>query len=403
MKKTLVALAALAVTSAFAQSSVSISGNADVGYLTKAAYSGNGKLFAKSTGIGDGALSPNRIILTVKEDLGGGTTATFYNEHGISPTNTTDWSSRTNNGAPQVVGVAKESTTDVQIPGSGSLTSSTNRGTYVGLANNNLGEVRAGFLVSSLYNTSAQSGYFLGMEQYGALLKDFGMTEAGGSRANGAHYISPKFGALNAEVQKQFGAERSLSSESTITPYTTNKAERTALRVNGDFGPLKAAWVHTNFVGEKDSQGQTPSSSVFGVAGSVPTAASNQSVSTKHDHLSAIYNISAFAFTYQYNKVDMSDALTVGSSRKGSSGQLGAQYTLGATTVYAITGKATMDSPTARVNDIHNTQVGVKYAMSKRTTLYAMTGSSKDSAVSTTSTNLMNKGTIAAVGLGHAF
>jgi len=72
MKKTLVALAALSAISAFAQSSVSISGNADVGFINKAVYGGDGKLFGKATGVTDGLNSPNRIILTVKEDLGGG-------------------------------------------------------------------------------------------------------------------------------------------------------------------------------------------------------------------------------------------------------------------------------------------------------------------------------------------
>ncbi len=91
MKKSLVALAALAATTAFAQSSVTISGNADVAYANKEAINGTGAKFLKSTGVGDGANVPNRIILTVTEDLGGGLKAQFVNEHGISPTNVTDW------------------------------------------------------------------------------------------------------------------------------------------------------------------------------------------------------------------------------------------------------------------------------------------------------------------------
>jgi predicted porin len=378
---------------------VTISGNADVGFVNKAAYGGNGNLFSKSSGVADGLNSPNRIILTVKEDLGGGMTATFYNEHGISPTNTNDWGSRTTNGAPQVIGVAKNSAADDQIPSSGSLTTSTNRGTYVGLADAKMGEIRAGFLVSSLYNTSAQSGYFLGVEQYGALLKDHGMAEVGGSRANGLQYTTPKLGMFTGTVQKQYGGERTYTSDAATAPYSTNKQERTALRADMDAGALKATYVRTELTKLQTAVGGTPANSIFGVAGTAPSASADQKA--KHDHLSAIYTYGPVAATYQYNKLDLTDNLTAGSSRNGKSNQYGIQYTVGAASVYAITGKANMDSPTARVNDITNTQYGVRYNLSKRTLAYFMAGTSKDSVP--TAADKMSKGTMSGVGVMHAF
>jgi len=400
MKKTLVALAALSAISAFAQSSVSISGNADVGFINKAVYGGDGKLFGKATGVTDGLNSPNRIILTVKEDLGGGLTATFFNEHGISPTNGTDWSTRTNNGAPQYVAGAKTAAADDQIPSSSSLTTSTNRNTFVALADAKLGEVRAGYMVSSLYNTSAQSGYFLGVEQYGALLKDFGMTEAGGSRANGLQYTSPQFGMFTGTVQKQYGGERTYTSETAGASFTQVKAERTALRGDINAGAFKATYVRTDYVSKKDFQAASvPNSSIFGVAAAASTA--NTDIKTKHDHLSAIYNIGPVAVTYQYNKASLTDAVTAGSSRELKSNQYGIQYTMGATSVYAITGNGTADSPTARVNDITNTQYGVRYNLSKRTLVYAMTGTSKDSVP--TAVDKMSKGTMNGIGMMHQF
>jgi len=397
MKKTLVALAALAATSAFAQSSVSISGNADVGYINKAVYDGKGASFAKSNGIGDGLNVPNRIILTVKEDLGGGLTASFVNEHGISPTNTQDWATRTVNGAPQFVGRAA-STTDSQIPADGALATTTNRNTYVALTDAKLGEVRAGYMVSSLYNTSAQSGYFLGVEQFGALLKDFGMAEAGGARANGVQYTSPKFGMFTGTVQKQYGAERTYSSEEkNAQAYTDNKAERTAFRADMDAGQLKASYVRTNYIALKEGANGNAATSVFGVAGS---AAANTDSHTGHDHLSAIYTIGPVAVTYQYNKAVVNN-IDDTKDRTLKSNQFGAQYTLGATSIFAITGKGTADSNTARVNDIRNTQFGVRYNLSKRTVVYAMTGTSKDSVP--TAADKMSKGTMNGIGLSHAF
>jgi len=235
------------------------------------------------------------------------------------------------------------------------------------------------------------------VEQYGALLKDFGMTEAGGARANGVQYTSPKFGMFTGTVQKQFGAERTYSADGTNQAYTDNKAERTAFRADMDAGQLKASYVRTNYIALKEGANGLGATSVFGVAG---TTATNTDSRTGHDHLSAIYTIGPVALTYQYNhaKVDNVDDTK---DRTLKSNQYGAQYTLGATSIFAISGKGTADSATARVNDIRNTQFGVRYNLSKRTVVYAMTGTSKDSVP--TAADKMSKGTMNGIGLSHAF
>ena len=83
MKKTLVAIAALAATASFAQSSVTISGIMDLGvvYTSKVA-TGAPKLAL-------GAANNNRIIFSGVEDLGGGMAATFAAQVRFSPTNGT--------------------------------------------------------------------------------------------------------------------------------------------------------------------------------------------------------------------------------------------------------------------------------------------------------------------------
>ena len=69
MKKTLVAVAALAASAAFAQSSVTLYGVAD-------AYFGSEKIAGVSqTVVNDGGLSQSRIGVSVKEDLGAGLSA----------------------------------------------------------------------------------------------------------------------------------------------------------------------------------------------------------------------------------------------------------------------------------------------------------------------------------------
>ncbi len=72
MKKSLVALAALAATSAFAQSTVSITGNLDVGYQM---FDIRGNKFTNSAG--SNGSSTTAVFFRGSEDLGGGLKANF--------------------------------------------------------------------------------------------------------------------------------------------------------------------------------------------------------------------------------------------------------------------------------------------------------------------------------------
>jgi len=87
MKKSLVALAALAATSAFAQSTVSLTGNLDVGYQM---FEIRGNKFTNSAG--SNGSSTSSMFFRGSEDLGGGLKANFQVEIGVAPSET---SSRT--------------------------------------------------------------------------------------------------------------------------------------------------------------------------------------------------------------------------------------------------------------------------------------------------------------------
>jgi hypothetical protein len=76
MKKSLVALAALTAVSAFAQSSVTLSGGVSMGY-TKATTARTASSATQSIGVGGvDAVNSNSFIFTATEDLGGGLKAT---------------------------------------------------------------------------------------------------------------------------------------------------------------------------------------------------------------------------------------------------------------------------------------------------------------------------------------
>ena len=84
MKKSLVAIAALAATGAFAQSSVTLSGVMDVG----AVYRSNTAPGLNKVGLD--RLNNNRLIFSGVEDLGGGLAATFAAQMRFEPTSGTN-------------------------------------------------------------------------------------------------------------------------------------------------------------------------------------------------------------------------------------------------------------------------------------------------------------------------
>ncbi len=398
MKKSLVALAALAATTAFAQSSVTISGNADVAYANKEAINGTGAQFLKSTGVGDGANVPNRIILTVTEDLGGGLKAQFVNEHGISPTNVTDWGVRANNGAPILIGSRAAATADNQISGDSAVTTGTNRGTYVALSGG-FGEVRAGYLVSSFYNLSSQSGHLLAAEQYGGQLHTLGLGEVGGARANGWQYTTPTFNGLKATVQQQTGAEREWEAAGTNQAYTKFQNNRTAFRVDYKNGGLDLGIANTSYKVVREGANGVTLTNVFGVVST--TNASNANTKASITQVVGSYTMGDIKLTFSNNSGKHDDTTDNTKDRDFSGNSYGAQYTMGKARLYYVGGSGKVKSPTATVNNLKQTQYGVRYDLSKRTTAYVMIGETKDTAV--TGATQISKGKFNAIGLSHAF
>ena len=81
MKKTLVALAALASVSAFAQTTVTLSGNLDVAGAPSSGTQNGAKGTTFTTGLGTASTSVINLIAV--EDLGGGTKVTA--KYGLDP------------------------------------------------------------------------------------------------------------------------------------------------------------------------------------------------------------------------------------------------------------------------------------------------------------------------------
>jgi len=254
MKKSLVALAALAATSAFAQSSVSLTGNVDVGYRA-ISVSNNAPKDAKL--ITHNNASTSAIFFKAVEDLGGGLRANFFGEADFAPSkNALQNASTTNNGFNY----------------SGAFFNSE---TYVGLSGG-FGDVKLGVPNSKALTANATTQPF-GTALGGGYSDTFG--RMGTNAALGINgyvgqattarvirheraivYTTPTFNGLTGAYEVSFkngnatGTTTSATAEGTT--YASNNNGFTALSLQYSQGPLNAMyWSGTATAGANQAAG----------------------------------------------------------------------------------------------------------------------------------------------------
>ena len=215
MKKTLVAIAALAATGAFAQSSVTLSGNLDFAYGSAK----TGAASAENTiSTRDITASTSVIKISAVEDLGGGTKATV--QYGIDPRKLARDQSM-------------DATPDAQKKGQFASDE-----TFVGLAGA-MGNVRLGspnsiglgaFGAGNPLGTGVGSGY---------AANHLGSTSAI-RHARSVRYDSPAFSGLTVSVLKAQGADAAVMQPSIAAPNEVVKAaaDVTEMGVAYSNGPL---------------------------------------------------------------------------------------------------------------------------------------------------------------------
>ena len=225
MKKTLIAIAALAATSAFAQSSVTLSGNLDFAYGSAKV----GTAAAENTISTRDITSTTSVIkITAVEDLGNGTKATV--QYGIDPRK-----------------LARDQSMDAAPDGqkNGQFASDE---TFVGMAGA-MGNVRLG------------SPNSIGLSTFGASTP-FGTGIGGGYAANhlghvtgiryarSVRYDSPTFSGLTVSVLKAQGADAKVTQPvGTIGSTTANDvvvgaSDKTEMGLAYANGPLNIAYAN---------------------------------------------------------------------------------------------------------------------------------------------------------------
>jgi len=402
MKKSLIAIAALAaVSAASAQSSVTLFGLIDVGYGSHSTTSRDGSVFTKSSGVNDGGNAGNRIGFRGTEDLGGGLKANFWIEQGISPTSVNVFSQRAAAGSHQQTGLTN-----------GAFSTGTNRQSYVGLSSG-MGNLNVGYQYTNAYQLSSLSGYHLGTELVGTGGGHLaGMGNVGGSRADGITYTSPSFSGVT--VVAQYGAsggtlQSFTASSNGATGLTTDKNDRMGLMLKYAQGPLSAAFAYTsmrttNVAGGVAGLTAGNTTNAFGVITTGTAVILGQGRTSSLTQLAGAYDLGVAKVAGTYNTGKSGGSATSTANNTVRAYSIGVNAPMGALTPYLVVTKESNKNDVTGVNsrDIAGTQLGVRYALSKRTTAYAMYANETDNAVTATAgATYKNNKTI--VGVAHSF
>jgi predicted porin len=371
MKKTLVAIAALAAVSSFAQSTVTLYGVADVwlGSLKNPGYTVNvngttGVVTSAVAGtavtqtlLNTGGLSGSRFGLRGSEDLGGGLKANFVMENGHN--------------------------TETGAAGQGGLLFG--RQAFVGLSGG-FGEVRFGRQYPA-YDEARGGSDLFGHSAFSSNTASSSWQGFGRDytyRVNNAiHYISPNMGGFTGAFTYTLGENKTA---------TTSAGKVMSLRLSYANGPIALALAHQN---EKNAGGnanagglgQNDNGNVFGLRNVVITGGPLVT-SESHTFLSGAYDFGVARVQLAFNR--SKDNSIFGADKDMA---LNVAVPFGPTTVVAGLSRAKLEGAKSSTAALQAT-----YALSKRTNLYGGFSYTTDKI-----SGLSAKRNLTAVGLRHTF
>lgn len=242
MKKTLVALAALAATSVFAQSTVTIFGTLDAGYKS---VNNSANSAANTQNIVNNNSATSLMIFKGVEDMGGGMAATFLMELDFNLVNATSA-----NVAPGAAGANYYSNSPF------------NGEQYVGISggfgNLQLGTPNADGLIAGIiatpFGTAMGSGYngtfgrlgTAGVSSLNQFTGAFGTTGRIIRHANTIQYTTPNFSGISATAAYAFGNDNATVANPATGTLAGNTNTYTSLSLKYNNGPANVMYVYTN-------------------------------------------------------------------------------------------------------------------------------------------------------------
>jgi predicted porin len=368
MKKTLVAIAALAATGAFAQSSVAITGVFDAGYQAISHTDAT----KKWSGINNNGTNTSRLDFQGTEDLGGGLKASFWGELDINPVRSTTLNQNPASNGQSFTGTPFTGQQFVAIAGGfGDL--------KIGQPNSPALDIGGG--VMQPFGTALGSGYSGTWGRLGTEAVSGVNSYVGGSTGRiirhekTAVYTTPVFNGLKAQVE--FSAKNGNSTTNSnggAGAATSNDTGYQSLSATYNNGPLNVAAL--------TATAKSGANAAVGIAGSASTAgtvglAANKDV--KWNMLGANYTMGAVTGYVGFTTTKSTNPqVTAGTAAEDSkSSNVGVKYVMG-----NIDLLANVTTRTSNVADVAgytfngttpkstNTALGANYNLSKTTFVY---------------------------------
>jgi predicted porin len=372
------------ITLSYAQSSVTIYGLLDVGYsgINLKGSPETASNTRTTNTIGNSYNTPSRLGFRGNEDLGGGTSAFFTIETGITANNS-------------------------------AVSTLINRQTFVGMAQRGLGRFAMGTQYGPIFTNMIETDPGRVNVTMGSIISPSQGTD-GGQSASDAAYTARFNNAITLRTEKISGFDamalysmnnRDATQTGTTTGGTTN-ATAWALGANYNYKNLLAT---VNYQSIKNlSTGTTPSvstASVGSISGAGINYVSGFTVANGTDnqlYAAVVYDFKIFKAYLNYIDRQITSALNPNDQLNRSGQQIGIRGWYNS----RIEGWASVgngryqaygtNNPTANFTAY---QVGSNYWLSKRTAVYAIAGSSQTSSTSAGSAN----GNQYALGMRHSF
>jgi predicted porin len=366
MKKSLIALAALAATSAaFAQSSVTLFGVVDLAYENVKTNAG------RVSGIAPSANSSSRLGFRGVEDLGGGMSASFWLEAALAPMNGSGSSGTTNN----------NQSTNLQGTALGGFTF--NRRSTVSLSGP-FGELRVGRdYVPTFWNYTVYDPF--GTNSVGSTIGAYtgnGFANTFVRASNSVGYFLPgNLGGFFGQAMYAFGnrattetATAYAGTPNAATVNTKNNGRYVGLRVGYGQGPINTAIAY----GRTTYAAGTNSSSILGLA----AAPSGNFTDLNWGGSYTFGSIKAMAQIFRQKG---EDAVVPGNTAKVTGWGLGADWGVGAGDVLVSYSRAKLNANLGVDPSASKWAIGYVHNLSKRTAVYAYYAhvSNKDGAAQT--------------------
>ena len=388
MKKSLIALAALAATGAFAQSSVQIDGVMDAGFQS-INYKGSNNTV---NGIAGNGSSTSQINFRGTEDLGGGLKAHFRVE--------TDWNT-VSNLANQGVAASGNTTVANAINGSGTTfgNGEIRVGVEGGFGRVDLGAVNYNtlgtFLTGQPFGTAIGSGF---RTMY---INDAQATSAVRAE-NAVKYVSPSFSGLTVSLYKSNKQDKAVNGTTSATTGLTPQANAFSTSL-GAYDQIGTQEVGVNYANGPVAASFSQIKQDFrGISAAGSSGAAAGTAENTINTLGANYTMGAAKLfgLYQTNKTNTN---TVDNKAFTISGT----YTMGAVVLMAQAGE--LKNAAGLKSKLVG--LGADYNLSKRTAVYFRAETIDDKAAAMNAA--VNPSTIAnaadtkfgrtAIGVRHAF